>query len=152
MFILSTQYAEHSTQLTLLLAPFNRFLSTEGKNGLSWQSRNKRSVTYILKTVGIINHVLESFRSAVGLTEVLFRYEQTGKESLRPSENIKVYLQNTGLITSINCLAFVLIFFLFWLRLIRRALINRFWKPKKKMKWTRNATACCQAYLWIFQQ
>lgn len=45
-----------------------------------------------MKTIGIINYVLERFRSAVGFTEVLLRYEQIGKESLRPSEDIKLYL------------------------------------------------------------
>ena len=40
-----------------------------------------------------MNDVLERFRSAVGL---LLRHGQISNESLCPSENIKLYLLNTG--------------------------------------------------------
>jgi hypothetical protein len=109
----------------------------------------KKSVTSILKLIGIISYVLERFRIAVDLTEVLLRYEQIGKENFRPSENIKFYVQNTGFTSSANCLAFVLHFFC--LCIIKRALLNRFWKPTRNTKWTRSAMACCQAYLYIFK-
>jgi len=89
---------------------------------------------------------LESFRSAVGLTEVLLRYEQIGKESPRLRENKKLYLQKAGLSSSIICLAFVP-YVLFCLCIIRRTLCNRSWKQKRKLKWKRNTTACCQSYL-----
>jgi hypothetical protein len=49
-----------------------------------------------------MNDVLGRFKSAVGLTEVLLRHDQISKESLRPSENIKFYLQNTGLTSPIT--------------------------------------------------
>jgi hypothetical protein len=59
----------------------------------------KKSITYILKKPELSMIYWKDLEVLLALLQ----REQISKERLRPSENIKFYLQNTGLASSITC-------------------------------------------------